>query len=127
MREIFSIILIIEIASPTNNTSLEENGCGPNKFFCYKSNLCIFGSYVCDGDFDCFEGEDEIRCKYNYQFKCPDLYACLFSIGCIEKKRVCDGHKDCFDGSDEWGCENSKKPVNLICFGGNFFYYYFTF
>ncbi|KAJ6216562.1 hypothetical protein RDWZM_007719, partial [Blomia tropicalis] len=106
----------------STNTVSNENStrteCGLNKFFCYKSNQCILGSYVCDGDNDCYRGEDELNCKTNMRFPCPPtFYSCILSSGCVTMKHVCDGSKDCLDGSDEWGCENSRLPVNSVCLG----------
>lgn len=98
------------------NTS--TNYCGPSKFFCYQSNHCIFGSYVCDGDQDCQEGEDEYNCQYNSNLKCTGSYfACLFVTGCVPTSKVCDGHADCTDGTDEMACTDSKVPIKPICLG----------
>src|SRR5699024_2775945 len=56
-RSLIHLIMFPATNSSTNLTEVESVCGGENKFFCYKSNQCIFDSYVCDGDPDCSEGE----------------------------------------------------------------------
>ena len=104
--------------SDTNIIKTEECD-SPGRFHCYRSNQCINALYVCDADNDCLHGEDELYCKNEFNYHCPDNeFACMLSFGCIPLKQVCDGHRDCPDFSDEWAC--GKKPTNTstdrVCF-----------
>ena len=73
------------------------------EFTCYKSeNRCISKSWICDGNKDCRNGEDELNCCKSNQFTCQDGFKC------IEKSQLCDEKKDCDGGEDERGCCESK-------------------
>lgn len=82
------------------------------QFTCPRSGHCIPTSWVCDGDNDCHDNQDEERCPpitcSATQFKCADLRQC------VQENYKCDGINDCSDGSDELGCRK-------------YFYFYFTF
>lgn len=80
------------------------------QFTCPRSGHCIPQSWVCDGDNDCFDNQDEegcppITCSAT-QFKCADLRQC------VQETYKCDGILDCNDGSDELGCR--KYPFFII-------------
>ncbi|MDH5674352.1 MAG: LDL receptor domain-containing protein [Myxococcales bacterium] len=76
--------------------------------------------WVCDGEHDCSDGEDESSCSE------ADLRAVSFL--CDDGERVpdswqCDGEPDCDDGSDEVGCpsfrcdDGETLPVAWECDG----------
>ena len=83
--------------------------CQSNEFQCNKDHRCIPNHWLCDGDADCLDGEDEsekANCpgavKSNHctakEFTCANL-ECVLSFW------RCDGDPDCMDGSDEIGCK----------------------
>ncbi|KAK6971007.1 G-protein coupled receptor GRL101 [Biomphalaria glabrata] len=82
-------------------------------FVCDKY-FSISYNYVCDGINDCYDGEDEQVCTYEYnsvklclernQFFCPEPN--LLKHKCIAKSQVCDMIEDCPDGSDESNCDD---------------------
>ena len=75
------------------------------QFTCPGSGHCISLSWVCDGDADCLDKQDEENCPpitcLASQFKCENLKQC------VHETFKCDGINDCDDGSDEHGCGRS--------------------
>ena len=50
------------------STYVTENKCRDGQFKC-KNGLCIWKTFVCDGDVDCSDGSDEIiSCSEYYPF-----------------------------------------------------------
>lgn len=92
------------------------------QFTCPRSGHCIPQSWVCDGDNDCFDNQDEEGCPpitcSGSQFKCADLKQC------IQESYKCDGIPDCNDGSDEQGCRmyileskvNNNEKTDLLIY-----------
>ena len=60
-----------------------------------KINYFSDNSWVCDGNAQCSNGEDEASCCR------PGQYRCATSGVCIPGTAVCDGWDNCADGSDE--------------------------
>ncbi|KAK7105788.1 sortilin-related receptor-like isoform X2 [Littorina saxatilis] len=84
--------------------------CGASSFECYDSRnasrdtRCIWGSWQCDGDLDCPNGEDERLC--NGTETCPSThFRCVESGECIWHRLKCNGAFDCSDHSDETDCQ----------------------
>lgn len=79
-----------------------QKTCAYFQFACPRTGHCIPQTWVCDGDNDCFDHQDEEGCPpvacTSSQFTCADLKHC------IQESYKCDGISDCPDGSDELGC-----------------------
>ncbi|XP_076042677.1 sortilin-related receptor-like [Oratosquilla oratoria] len=101
----------------TSTTTPVPHACGENEFEC-SSGSCIRDSWVCDGDKDCRNGEDEENCR-GWECDKHKQFRCHTTIGCVDLERHCDGHADCADGSDEAGCHTpSEEPMDC---GDDFF------
>ncbi|KAL1514177.1 hypothetical protein ABEB36_003476 [Hypothenemus hampei] len=72
--------------------------CNINESTCANGD-CIPRHKVCDSQFDCSDGSDEVRCKQcePNEFKCDNKK-------CVSAVWKCDGQDDCGDGSDERFC-----------------------
>ena len=70
-------------------------------------------NYVCDGKWDCPNGDDEIRKPACFkQGNCMSMYKCKGqNMICIELGNICDGIMHCSYGDDEMFC----NLVNVIC------------
>ncbi|XP_071101709.1 prolow-density lipoprotein receptor-related protein 1-like isoform X1 [Haliotis cracherodii] len=82
-----------------------ESVCSHDTFLCPNEteigHHCIPRSWLCDGDEDCANGEDELaNCSIP---TCEDgHFHCVKGTPfCVKEGYVCDGEEDCSDGSDE--------------------------
>ncbi|KAF2367999.1 Laminin EGF domain [Trinorchestia longiramus] len=74
--------------------------CSVNQATCMNGE-CIPKSSVCDGDSDCSDASDEMRCN---PLGCePNEFQCD-NKRCVLKTWLCDSDDDCGDGSDERNC-----------------------
>jgi hypothetical protein len=89
--------------------------CDAHDAFACKDGQTVPKDFVCDGEPDCPEGEDEMGCD----LYCPDGDA-------VPRAYHCDGINDCSDGSDEtncpatppFTCDNGESiPIDLRCDG----------
>ena len=69
----------------------------PGMFKC-TNFYCIYMSAVCDGQPDCYHGEDEQFCA---NISCPGLLKCRGENRCVSEKEICDNHPDCILSSDD--------------------------
>lgn len=83
---------------------------------CKPVKPCLEKDLICDGFYDCFDGEDEENCpcSLNFEFQCK-------TGKCLAKKYLCDGIQDCLHGDDEEEkvCRNSKR---FTCIAGSKFW-----
>ncbi|CAH1238844.1 OTOGL [Branchiostoma lanceolatum] len=95
--------------------------CKIGEFTC-ENGRCLPYGWMCDGQVDCENGEDEKDCVYECEvdeFKCE-------SGACIKNVYRCDGITDCRDLSDEQECpppaceENEFTCKNGRCIPGTF-------
>ena len=83
----------------------------PGMFKCIYS-YCIPMSLVCDGHYDCPDGEDELFCS---KLVCPGLLKCRGENKCVSVGELCDGQVNCrFTSDDEITC--TKCPPGCRCF-----------
>ncbi|XP_071498786.1 uncharacterized protein [Diadema antillarum] len=80
----------------------------PECFTCGTGQRCLPRSWVCDGDLDCENGEDERNCRCDSGFQCS-------SGVCINSNYQCDGVHDCESGEDEENC-TCDSTTNFRCF-----------
>lgn len=61
---------------------------------------------ICDGVYDCFNGQDEIACPgfQHAPMDCGSRYCSCGTGGSIGLEEFCDGVIDCADGQDEPEC-----------------------
>lgn len=72
-------------------------------FFCENQRIFINLHYVCDGNNDCGDSQDEKFCNHTLHHS---VFFCLKGNQTISFKHVCDHFEDCNDGSDEKFCSN---------------------
>lgn len=86
--------------------------CSAEHFTC-NDGYCISIAFRCDGERDCNDNSDELKCPAVFN-RCPEgEFKCRGSHGgpsgqCILNRFHCDGDNDCGDWSDEEDCP--QKP-----------------
>ena len=94
-----------------NNYECKHFVC-PGMFKCH-NDYCIYMSNVCNGQYDCKEGDDEMICPIKY---CPGLLKCRGENRCVSKEEICDNTVNCLHSmDDEIGCY--KCPGSCQCNG----------
>ena len=85
-------------------------------FKCVHS-YCIPWSYVCDGKWDCPEGNDEMNNPVCINNKaCIYLYKCRNTQQrCLHLENLCDGNEDCPFGDDETLCDLKQANCPSEC------------
>ncbi len=78
----------------------------PRHFKC-PSAYCIPTYYVCNGVFDCPNGEDEMSCS---NLTCPGLLKCHTDNLCVHPDNVNDGKIDCIQSADD-----EDSPQRMSC------------
>ena len=88
------------------------------KFKCWNS-YCIAWAYVCDGKWDCPEGDDESfngECSRSKQNWCVYAYKCKNTRQiCIHLGNICDTQPDSPYGDDEVHCEIKGRVCPKSC------------
>ncbi|XP_076114482.1 low-density lipoprotein receptor-like isoform X1 [Mytilus galloprovincialis] len=116
MFKMCSTSILIVFLITVNSVSLADiissargKTCSSGEFTC-DSGQCIHINWKCDGEKDCYDSTDELKCNASTcrdeQFKCTHGK-------CIDIKWRCDGDKDCDDNSDEESCET--VPAEKLC------------
>ncbi|XP_060532386.1 sortilin-related receptor-like isoform X2 [Cylas formicarius] len=105
---------------PTPQSTPKSGWCDVNEFQCY-SGQCILASWVCDGSYDCPNGEDEQHCD-GFSRCTPLEFKCRNDGSCISMTQVCNGVYDCPDRTDEVNCEQylPNEPATPSCSVGFF-------
>ena len=84
-----------------------------NTFKCPRS-YCIPLRKICDGIYDCYNGEDEKNCHNNL---CSGYLKCREVEFCVHPVEVCDGYCHCPHGDDEELCDIVGCPPGCTCLG----------
>ncbi|CAF4363686.1 unnamed protein product, partial [Adineta steineri] len=81
--------------------------------------MCLDWHEICDGYFDCLNGEDEQLCDTLEVNECfEDEFRCHFGGQCISSAFLRDGKAstDCLDGSDEiYPAKYSRYETDYLC------------
>ena len=86
----------------------------PNYYKC-SFTYCIPLFKVCNGEFDCPNGEDEVSCN---DTKCQNLLKCAKESSCVHPKDIHDGVTQClFTGDDEDPFIAHPCPKSCLCRG----------
>ena len=72
-------------------------------------SYCIPFNLICNGEWDCPQGDDEASCN---SYSCPNLFKCKGQTKCLHFSKYCDNNNDCIFGDDEMWCTNSSV---LVC------------
>eukprot|EP01084_Bolivina_argentea_P252814 424477_1 len=88
--------------------------CKDGEFKC-GDGKCIWYGYVCNGNIDCKNANDENKnCNFSL-IECPDdMFRCENNGHCILREKRCDGKLDCPDGSDESRAQDCSKEIDKI-------------
>ena len=90
----------------------------PGQFKCPGENgFCLPEGYVCDGEDNCFGGEDEYFCDTKPNHTCRGRFRCRDTNQCISLKKLCDGlpHCDLKDDEAPSICEIQPCPNECSC------------
>ncbi|CAH1233195.1 LRP1B [Branchiostoma lanceolatum] len=82
---------------------------------CRDLSGCVKITKICDGQEDCSDGSDEIKCdefcSLHGAFGDAAYWKCRGSPGCVKGEFLCNGISDCADGSDEEDCDESCTSI----------------
>ncbi len=79
--------------------------------------FCIPHSYVCDGKWDCPNGEDEMASGCRNDRICEHMFKCRNTLICIHIGNTCDKKEDCPLKDDELLCDvRNTCPKNCHCY-----------
>lgn len=86
-----------------------------NMMFKCPTFYCIPWVYICDGQWDCPLGADEVSCRK--QTTCFNMFKCVNKNVCVHLGDVCNGYRDCPSGDDEKLCEllTLSCPASCNC------------
>lgn len=108
-----------------------EGECLDGEYRCSRDNTCIPERWLCDGEIDCSQGDDEASCSAVCR---EEEFKCEAENRCLPKRWRCDGSPDCSDGSDERDCSANREcgdgqfrckdglsciPLRWVCDGTN--------
>ena len=96
---------------------VNESDCsGRGMYWCSEGQLCVPVYVVCNGVYDCPDGQDEDSCD---GYTCPGYYRCRQSRICLRAEQVCDGYYQCPEQDDEWYC-GLRCPTQCACHGNSY-------
>ncbi|XP_031421931.1 basement membrane-specific heparan sulfate proteoglycan core protein isoform X8 [Clupea harengus] len=107
----------VQPVGPAPGPGPERPPCRSDQATC-QSGECISREYLCDGERDCSDGSDELRCGTPSPCE-PNEFKCA-NGRCALKLWRCDGDNDCQDNSDEINCPtkgpgDTCAPEQFVC------------
>ncbi len=75
-------------------------------------SYCIPYRYLCNGRWDCWNGDDEYSCD---KFTCVGMVKCRNAHMCLHVDNTCDGFPDCPLGEDESICTGMVCVKDCVC------------
>ena len=84
-----------------------------NMMYKCTSYYCIPWLYVCNRQWDCPFGYDEVDCSESKT--CLNLFKCKKHMICFHLADVCNGKVDCPTGDDELFCSVQKIMCPIVC------------
>ncbi|KAJ8016910.1 hypothetical protein DPEC_G00012250 [Dallia pectoralis] len=101
----------------TPRTHAPPGPCRVDQATC-QNGQCVPRDYLCDGEKDCSDGSDELRCGTPSPCE-PNEFKCK-NGRCALKLWRCDGDNDCEDNSDETDCptkgpDDTCAPEQFVC------------
>ncbi|XP_028397022.1 low-density lipoprotein receptor-related protein 8-like [Dendronephthya gigantea] len=119
---VFWQFFVLFIVVTTNDMVFgrRDFGCSSDEYECSKTQTCTRLKWRCDGEDDCFDGEDELNCPPT---TCRPGYFKCRNGRCIENSWVCDRHHDCPDKDDEAPIQQCARttcsPNDFQCRNGD--------
>ena len=117
---IFKLNQIHHLTPCRNGANLES--CEPfqcNSMFKCQGSYCVPWNYVCDGKWDCPNGDDEHSNPVcGNEVNCINMYKCRHKRTiCLQLGNICNGERNCPNGDDEMFCQliNSVCPSGCQC------------
>ena len=86
-----------------------------NMMFKCPSSYCIPWGYVCNSEWNCPSGFDELNSVCGSTRQCYNLYKCVQSQICIHLNDICNGVTDCPHKEDESYCSLNNVICPLTC------------
>ena len=77
-----------------------------------QNSYCLPYRYMCNGHWDCWNGEDEVICG---ELTCKNMFKCQVAKICIHLLNVCDSVIDCPFSDDEYLCRVRYCPHQCVC------------
>ncbi len=77
-----------------------------------QNSYCLPYRYMCNGHWDCWNGEDEVICG---ELTCKNMFKCQVAQICIHFMNVCDSVIDCPFSDDEYLCRVRYCPHQCVC------------
>jgi len=108
------VLFIILQIQAGKQSIVDRNKCNSasQSFWCEKDRQCIPSQFVCDGESDCEDNEDELNCSGNVTYCPANMFSCSETNKCIPKSSLCNQVRDCANGDDEIGCSENSTSIS---------------
>jgi len=116
LQALILVLFVILQIQEGKQSIVDRNKCttASQSFWCEKGRQCIPSQFVCDGEGDCEDSEDELNCSGNGTY-CPgNMFSCSGTKKCIPKSSLCNEVQDCANGDDEFGCSENSTTISNI-------------